>query len=133
MAQIILTQPQNTSSGIPGTIITGIVIPFAPGSNIVNVDGVPIGSNASIKWLYTLMSTAQDKVLSAEVVVVYRITGGSISFNRYSIVGDKNELSHSIDVKVDTGNVVLEITNLTNPLASPTDFTATIVRIQTLS
>jgi hypothetical protein len=133
MAQTILTRPQNTTSGIPGTIITGIVIPFVPGSNVVNVDGVPIGTNASIKWIYTLMSTAQDKVITAEVLAAYRITGGQITFNRYSLVGDRTDLKHSVDVKVDTGQVVLEITNLTNPLATSTDFTANIVRIQTLS
>jgi len=133
MSQIILTRPQTTSSGIPGTIISGVVIPFAPGSNIVNVDDVPIGTNASLKWIYTLMSPAQDKVVTAEVVATYRITGGVITYNRYSVVGDKNDLKHSIYVKVDAGDLVLEITNLTNPLPTPTDFTANIVRIQMLS
>lgn len=133
MSNIVLTRPQNSTSGIPGTIITGVVVPFVLGSNIVNVDGVPIGTNASIKWIYTIMSTIQDKVLSAEIVAVYRILGGNISFNRYSIVGDKNDLRHSVNVKVDAGNVVLEITNLTNPLPTPTDFTVNIVRIQTLA
>lgn len=133
MSHIILTTPQTTSSGIPGTIITGVVVPFALGSNIVNVDAIPAVTNASLKWIYTLMSPSQDKVVTAEIVANYRIVGGAITYNRYSIVGDKNDLRHSVDVKIDAGDIVLEITNLTDPLPSPTDFTANIVRIQMLS
>ena len=133
MAQTILTRPQSASSGLPGTIKTGIVIPFAIGSNVVSVDGVPIGTNAAIKWIYTLMSPTQDKVVTAEIVANYRMSGGQISFNRYSIVGDRQDLKHSVDVTVDAGEIVLEITNLTDPLPSPTDFTANIVQIQMLS
>lgn len=133
MSHIILTTPQTSSSGIPGTIITGIVVPFAIGSDVVNVDAIPAVANASVKWMYTLMSPSQDKVVTAEVVANYRVSGGTVTYNRYSVVGDKNDLKHSIDVKVDAGDLVLEITNLTNSLPSPTDVTANIVRIQMLS
>lgn len=133
MTQTILTRPQNASSGIPGTILTGIVIPFAIGSNVVHVDSVPIGSNASVKWIYTLMSTAQDLVVTAEVLAAYRMTGGAITYNRYSVVGDKSELKHNINVVSSGGDIALEITNLTDLLPSQTDFTANIVRIQMLS
>lgn len=133
MAQTILTRPQNVTGGIPGTITTGVIIPFGAGTNVVEVDAVAASANASVKWIYTLMSPSQDKVVTGEVVAVYRLVGNSVTHNRSSVVGDKTDLKHSVDVVVSGSQFALEITNLSAPLLTPTDYTANIVRIQMLS
>lgn len=133
MAQIILTRPQNATSGIPGNITTGVVIPFNPGMNVVSVDEVSVASNASVKWIYTLMSPSRDKVVTGEVIAVYRLSGNTTTHNRYSVVGDKSDLKHSVDVVVSGNQVVFEITNHSAPLSVPTDYVANIVRIQMLA
>ena len=130
MANVVLTRPQSAAAGVPGTIVTGVLIPFALGSNIVNVDSIPCENNVSVKWIYTLMNAAQDKVLTVEVLAAHRL-GGPASHNRYSAVGDRSFFPHRIDVIVTGGNIVLEITNLSNG-TSMIDYIANVVRIQTL-
>ena len=131
--QTILTQSVGGSgtSSIPGEFNTGTVVPFAIGTNVINVDVIPIVSGMlSVKWIYTLASTNSDAILSAEVVAVYR--NGVVTHHRHSVIGDRSELKHTHDVKVIGSDVVLEIANVTDSLLTETDFTTTIIRIQSL-
>ena len=130
MASVVLTRPQSAAAGVPGTIITGIIVPYALGTNIVNADSIPTINNVSVKWIYTLMNAAQDKVLTAEILAIKR-SDDTVTHNRYSIVGDRNTFPHKIDVIITGGDIILEITNLSNA-STMIDYLANVVRIQTL-
>lgn len=136
MVGIILTRPQG--GGIPGTAITGIIIPAsppsAPGSNIVVVDTCACMMNSSIKWIYTILSPARDKVVTGEVLALSKL--GAPTHNHYAIIGDIVNLPYKLDViSIGGVSIGLEITNLSGNFPNPVDrinYTINIVRIQVI-
>lgn len=126
---IILTRPQGSGSGIPGTVTAGITIPGVASSpnNIVDVDQCPTLSNSSVKWLYTLIDQTHNKVVAGEVLGTHR-NGTNPTFNQYALIGDITSMAHSINVLTQGGNLILQITNLTNNV-----LTCNVTRIQILS
>jgi len=122
MATVVLTRPiGGGESGIPGTIIQGTSI--APGDTIT-VDSV---GGESVKWLYTIIDTVAEQVLTAEVVANHNF-GTEPRWNRYGLVGDS--MSHLVDVTVSgtVPSLTLEL-NMTNNHPTNT-ITINIVRIQ---
>jgi hypothetical protein len=121
MPTVVLTQP--TSIGIPGTILSDITIP--PLTTIIT-DTCICGNNMSVKWIYTLMDSVAEDVLTAEVVANHRY-GNNPRWNRYGLVGDR--MLHSLEVQLNVNNLELRITN-----NHPTNtYRANIVRIEMLA
>jgi len=122
MPTVVLTRPA-AISGIPGTIITGVVIP--PLTTVI-VDTCVCDNNLSLKWLYTLMDAVDEDVLTGEIIANHRY-GTDPKWNRYGLVGDR--MLHAVDVQVSTNNLELHITNnhATNT------YTTNVVRIQMLA
>ena len=121
MPTVVLTRP--TSAGIPGTIITGVVIP--PLTTVV-VDTLISNDNLSLKWIYTIMDSVDQDVASAEVLANHRY-GSDPRHNIYARVGPS--MPHRVDVQVSGSDLELHIRNnhTTNT------YTANIVRIQLLA
>ena len=131
MPTVVLTQPiSGSSSGVPGTILTGVNVPFNTTTTVDSVDGQ---SNTTIKWIYTLMDTVNETVVSGEILAQHRF-GNNPTWNWYSVLGDLDTMKHSINVNIvplggGVFNVELEITN--NDTGG-NDWIANIVRIQLL-
>lgn len=121
MPTVVLTAP--TAAGIPGTFISDIPIP--PLTTVI-VDTCICGNNLSNKWIYTLMDSVDEDVLTAEVVANHRY-GNDAKWNRYGLVGDR--MLHSVEVQLNADNMELHITN-NNPTNT---FKANIVRIEMLA
>lgn len=121
MPTVVLTRPQ--VAGIPGTIITGVVIP--PLTTVV-VDTCVCTFNLSLKWIYTIMDPVDEDVLSGEILANHRY-GNDPRWNRYGIVGPS--MPHRVFVQLTGSDMELEIRNnhTTNT------YTANIIRIQMLA
>lgn len=126
MSTIILTQPAaSPGPGIPGTSITGVAIPPL---TTVSVDSITALSNLSVKWIYTLIDSTSENVLTAEVVANHQFEN-EVRWNRYGLVGDMMSHIVTVDLTGSPSNMELNITN-----NHPTNtFTVNIVRIQMLS
>ncbi len=121
MPTVVLTQPSGV--GIPGTFLSDLSIP--PSTTLI-VDTCICQGNLSLKWIYTIMDSVDEDVLTAEVVANHRY-GNDPKWNRYGLVGDR--MLHSVDVQMNSGNMELRITN-----NHPTNtFRANIVRIEMLA
>lgn len=129
MATIILTRPQGSGSGIPGTVISDISVPGLPSSptNVVVVDQCPTITNVSIKWIYTLVDAIANKVVTAEVLATHR-NGTNPSWNISGMIGDVQAMLHTTNVVIVGGNIGLQITNRTNNV-----IVCNVARIQILA
>lgn len=130
MPSIVLTQPISASGGIPGTITTGVNVPF---NTTTTVDVCECATNMSVKWLYTLMDSTDETVVSAEVLALHKF-GTTTSYNWYGIIGDIATMKHNVNVDVVSvtptlNNIELQITN--NDTGGQ-DWIGNIVRIQML-
>jgi len=134
MSSIVLTSPQG-GGGIPGTIVTDVAVPHAPPNNVQIIDSCSCTQNSSVKWIYTIKSPSQDKILTGEVLGLHR-AGTNPSHTKYAMIGDRNWLPHRVDViNIAPSQLAIEITNLSENLPNPTDYidyTINIVRIQML-
>lgn len=129
MATIVLTQPASTG-GIPGTIVTGVAVPFGV---TTAADSCECSYNMSVKWIYTVMDATDETVASGEVLAQHMF-GNDVKWNWYSVIGDINTMKHKIEVGLiplggGLNNLELQITN--NDTGGQ-DWTANIVRIQLL-
>jgi hypothetical protein len=120
----ILTKPRpGSGGGQAGIIIENVPVQKVEDAplNVVVVDAAS-DSSATVKWTYTIIDDANQKVLTAEVIANNSFNN-KIRHNRHSMVGDL--LRHSVDVKYLPGQIALEITNLTS-----FDFRVNIMRIE---
>jgi len=106
----VLTRPVSDSGGgdIPGASIQGVII--NPGNTGV-VDSLLVGTNISVKWIYTIMDNTaiNNNVMSGEVLANHQF-GTLPNHNQYGLVGTPNIL-HVVDVVINLGSLELEITN----------------------
>lgn len=125
MGTVVLTRP--AAPGIPGTIRTGVTVPPL---TTVAVDACSCGNNMSLKWMYTLMDSTSEEVLTGEIVANHNF-GNTPRWNRYGLVGDR--MLHTVEVTLpgspSTGDLELQITNNN----ATNTYTVNIVRIQMLS
>ena len=104
---LVLSKPISVASvgGVPGTNITGVVIPPA---TTTTVDSVSTISQIGIKWIYTIGDPVGNLIQSGEVLAHHHF-GASPVHNVTGIIGDM--IPRLIDVAIAAGNLQLNITN----------------------
>lgn len=106
MTNIVITRPQNSSSGsgVPGVSVADILI--TPGNSVI----VDTADKLTAKWIYTLIDETNGKVLSGEVLGLNRM-GTNPTHTTYAIIGDR--INHKTEVIISGSGMALIIKNNT--------------------
>jgi hypothetical protein len=106
---IIITRPAGGGAGPAGTNPVAATIPPL---NTVACDAVPAATNNTVKWIYSLVDTVGNKVVSGEVLGQSRLgVAGTESYNWTGVVGDYKTAPHKVDVQIIGSSLSLLITN----------------------